>query len=189
MFQYSCPIRQKKVKNTLICFSGITWVLVYRTEKYKRLKAEVEKQSKKRKWFSYTSICLYQISVWHWPFFLSPLSSLSVPCLRLVEKKKETITESAGRQQKKKIGKNVINTLPKLVPVFLMVNFLFSSYNLENGMIFFSLNSPMNVIKLHLWMYHRKTRRETEEQQPRLVYGKRSLHFNEDIYLGGEKEV
>ncbi|KAG7264834.1 hypothetical protein CRUP_001478 [Coryphaenoides rupestris] len=48
---------------------GITWVLVYRTEKYKRLKAEVEKQSKK------------------------------------LEKKKETITESAGRQQKKKIGK------------------------------------------------------------------------------------
>ncbi|KAF3823093.1 hypothetical protein GH733_010529, partial [Mirounga leonina] len=27
--------------------SGITWVLVYRTDKYKRLKAEVEKQSKK----------------------------------------------------------------------------------------------------------------------------------------------
>uniref|UniRef100_A0A803XWT9 Uncharacterized protein n=1 Tax=Meleagris gallopavo TaxID=9103 RepID=A0A803XWT9_MELGA len=49
--------------------SGITWVLVYRTDKYKRLKAEVEKQSKK------------------------------------LEKKKETITESAGRQQKKKIGK------------------------------------------------------------------------------------
>ncbi|ETE60213.1 Transmembrane and coiled-coil domain-containing protein 1, partial [Ophiophagus hannah] len=46
---------------------GITWVLVYRTDKYKRLKAEVEKQSKK------------------------------------LEKKKETITESAGRQQKKKI--------------------------------------------------------------------------------------
>ncbi|XP_037105470.1 calcium load-activated calcium channel isoform X1 [Syngnathus acus] len=46
---------------------GITWVLVYRTDKYKRLKAEVEKQSKQ------------------------------------LEKKKETITESAGRQQKKKI--------------------------------------------------------------------------------------
>lgn len=29
--------------------TGITWVLVYRTDKYKRLKAEVEKQSKKRK--------------------------------------------------------------------------------------------------------------------------------------------
>lgn len=39
-------------KPLLSCLcSGITWVLVYRTEKYKRLKAEVEKQSKKRKWF------------------------------------------------------------------------------------------------------------------------------------------
>ncbi len=28
---------------------GLTWVLVYRTEKYQKLKAEVEKQSKKRK--------------------------------------------------------------------------------------------------------------------------------------------
>ncbi|XP_012494960.1 PREDICTED: transmembrane and coiled-coil domain-containing protein 1 [Propithecus coquereli] len=54
---------------TALLAEGITWVLVYRTDKYKRLKAEVEKQSKK------------------------------------LEKKKETITESAGRQQKKKIGK------------------------------------------------------------------------------------
>nr|XP_008523032.1 PREDICTED: transmembrane and coiled-coil domain-containing protein 1-like [Equus przewalskii] len=53
---------------TALLAEGITWVLVYRTDKYKRLKAEVEKQSKK------------------------------------LEKKKETITESAGRQQKKKIG-------------------------------------------------------------------------------------
>ena len=30
----------------LLC-EGLTWVLVYRTEKYKKLKAEVEKQSKK----------------------------------------------------------------------------------------------------------------------------------------------
>ncbi|KAM7053495.1 calcium load-activated calcium channel isoform 6-T7 [Molossus nigricans] len=52
---------------TALLAEGITWVLVYRTDKYKRLKAEVEKQSKK------------------------------------LEKKKETITESAGRQQKKKI--------------------------------------------------------------------------------------
>uniref|UniRef100_A0A8C6LII3 Calcium load-activated calcium channel n=1 Tax=Nothobranchius furzeri TaxID=105023 RepID=A0A8C6LII3_NOTFU len=60
---------------TALLAEGITWVLVYRTEKYKRLKAEVEKQSKK------------------------------------LEKKKETITESAGRQQKKKIGKkNKVNT-------------------------------------------------------------------------------
>jgi hypothetical protein len=30
-------------------FLGVTWVLVYRTEKYKRLKTEIDKQSKKRK--------------------------------------------------------------------------------------------------------------------------------------------
>uniref|UniRef100_A0A803U1A9 Uncharacterized protein n=1 Tax=Anolis carolinensis TaxID=28377 RepID=A0A803U1A9_ANOCA len=59
---------------------GITWVLVYRTDKYKRLKAEVEKQSKK------------------------------------LEKKKETITESAGRQQKKKIvGKFSYLTWPSKI--------------------------------------------------------------------------
>uniref|UniRef100_A0A6I8SUA5 Calcium load-activated calcium channel n=1 Tax=Xenopus tropicalis TaxID=8364 RepID=A0A6I8SUA5_XENTR len=52
---------------TALLAEGITWVLVYRTDKYKRLKAEVEKQSKK------------------------------------LEKKKESITESAGRTQKKKI--------------------------------------------------------------------------------------
>lgn len=28
---------------------GLTWLMVYRTEKYQKLKAEVEKQSKKRK--------------------------------------------------------------------------------------------------------------------------------------------
>uniref|UniRef100_A0A2K6BFD9 Calcium load-activated calcium channel n=1 Tax=Macaca nemestrina TaxID=9545 RepID=A0A2K6BFD9_MACNE len=32
---------------TALLAEGITWVLVYRTDKYKRLKAEVEKQSKK----------------------------------------------------------------------------------------------------------------------------------------------
>lgn len=38
----------------LLAVSGITWVLVYRTDKYKRLKAEVEKQSKKCKYSSDT---------------------------------------------------------------------------------------------------------------------------------------
>lgn len=28
-------------------FIGLTWLMVYRTEKYQKLKAEVEKQSKK----------------------------------------------------------------------------------------------------------------------------------------------
>lgn len=31
-----------------IVFLGLTWLMVYRTEKYQKLKAEVEKQSKKR---------------------------------------------------------------------------------------------------------------------------------------------
>lgn len=31
-----------------VLFLGLTWLMVYRTEKYQKLKAEVEKQSKKR---------------------------------------------------------------------------------------------------------------------------------------------
>ena len=38
-------------------------------------------------------------------FAFVSFNTRSVPRLILVEKKKETITESAGRQQKKKIGK------------------------------------------------------------------------------------
>lgn len=41
-------------------------------------------------------------------FSLATTSS-DFACSILVEKKKETITESAGRQQKKKIGKNPVN--------------------------------------------------------------------------------
>lgn len=33
-------------------FAGLTWVLVYRTEKFQKLKGEIEKQSKKRKYKS-----------------------------------------------------------------------------------------------------------------------------------------
>lgn len=47
--QWQFSIFFKFYLNNRIFSSGITWVLVYRTEKYKRLKAEVEKQSKKRK--------------------------------------------------------------------------------------------------------------------------------------------
>ncbi|CAI9565666.1 unnamed protein product [Staurois parvus] len=44
---------------TALLAEGITWVLVYRTDKYKRLKAEVEKQSKKigKEKGSYNRIC------------------------------------------------------------------------------------------------------------------------------------
>lgn len=74
---------------------------MYRTEKYKRLKAEVEKQSKKRKWLVDVKITAQ--------FCFGLFHELSAACSVLVEKKKETITESAGRQQKKKIGKNPAN--------------------------------------------------------------------------------
>lgn len=33
----------------LMYYLGLTWLMVYRTEKYQKLKAEVEKQSKKCK--------------------------------------------------------------------------------------------------------------------------------------------
>ena len=32
---------------TIFISQGVTWVLVYRTEKYQKLKSEIEKQSKK----------------------------------------------------------------------------------------------------------------------------------------------
>jgi hypothetical protein len=36
--------------------SGLTWLMVYRTEKYQKLKAEVERQSKRCKY-----ICAYSL--------------------------------------------------------------------------------------------------------------------------------
>ena len=41
-----------------LLFTGLTWLLVYRTEKYIKLKAEVEKQSKKRENFSSIEVCV-----------------------------------------------------------------------------------------------------------------------------------
>lgn len=40
-----------KVTKTIIkqLLTGLTWLLVYRTEKYQKLKVEIEKSSKKRK--------------------------------------------------------------------------------------------------------------------------------------------
>ena len=52
----------------LFVFSGLTWLLVYRTEKYKKLKSEVEKQSKKCK---YPDTQLFQ--VWFVSGFLNDL--------------------------------------------------------------------------------------------------------------------
>ena len=67
---------------------GLTWLLVYRTEKYQRLKGEVEKASKRRK---------------------SNISSSSsrghlFESLSLVERQKETVSEAADKVQKRKLG-------------------------------------------------------------------------------------
>uniref|UniRef100_A0A8C4N2H9 Calcium load-activated calcium channel n=1 Tax=Eptatretus burgeri TaxID=7764 RepID=A0A8C4N2H9_EPTBU len=53
--------------NITLLAEGITWMLVYRTEKYKKLKSEVERQSKR------------------------------------LEKRRETVSEFAGKLQKKKM--------------------------------------------------------------------------------------
>lgn len=63
--------------------------MVYRTEKYQKLKAEVEKQSKKRE-FAIILAALRKNTCWR-PFYLS------------VEKRKEAHGDSLDRQQKKKI--------------------------------------------------------------------------------------
>lgn len=56
-----------------------------------------------------TRSCEHYATVLHRLFFFGQFDALSFACLILVEKKKETITESAGRQQKKKIGKKPVN--------------------------------------------------------------------------------
>ena len=71
-------------------FLGVTWVLVYRTEKYKRLKSEIDKQSKKRRLSFLTfKLPLYRKSTCLFNF--------------AVEKIKETHPDSLDKQHKKKI--------------------------------------------------------------------------------------
>lgn len=69
--------------------------MVYRTEKYQKLKSEVEKQSKK---------CKITIIFWHFSLY-NVLSSL-IDCILFigqVEKRKEAHGDSLDKQQKKKI--------------------------------------------------------------------------------------
>lgn len=49
---------------------GLTWLMVYRTEKYQKLKAEVEKQSKKREFIETSSAAKIKASI-DIPFSLS----------------------------------------------------------------------------------------------------------------------
>lgn len=77
--------------------AGLTWVLVYRTEKFQKLKTEIEKQSKKCKiaWMDMNqkSMIRQRILISIWTFFL-------------VEKRKETLGDSLDKQHKKKIERD-----------------------------------------------------------------------------------
>lgn len=72
----------------------MTWLMVYRTEKYQKLKAEVEKQSKKREFNE-----IFPVAIGMQKRTLV----LITPSIFLVEKRKEAHGDSLDRQQKKKI--------------------------------------------------------------------------------------
>lgn len=76
----------------IISLTGLTWLLVYRTEKFQKLKGEVEKQSKKCKFFS-----VNQTS-----FVLILTRNVSI----LVERRKEIHGDSLDKQHKKKIERD-----------------------------------------------------------------------------------
>ena len=73
---------------------GLTWLLVYRTEKYQRLKGEVEKASKRRKSEDF--------------FMFAEILSLPID---LVERQKETVSEAADKVQKRKLGSSNFSPL------------------------------------------------------------------------------
>lgn len=49
--------------NKSVLLTGVTWILVYKTEKYQRLKAEIERQSKKRKLNESHFICRHRVNI------------------------------------------------------------------------------------------------------------------------------
>ena len=52
----SIRFRYEFCNNVLSIIPGLTWLLVYRTENYQRLKNEVEKQTKKGEFDEFTSV-------------------------------------------------------------------------------------------------------------------------------------
>lgn len=71
---------------------GLTYLLVYRTETYKKLKLEIEKQTKKCKKSK--------------PKKRLSLIKLTWKTLLSVEKKKEVLGEAIDKQQKKKLERD-----------------------------------------------------------------------------------
>ena len=78
--------------NKSVLLTGVTWILVYKTEKYQRLKAEIERQSKKRKLNESHFICRHRVNIWSHP-------------LNLVEKIKDTYSDTLDKQHRKKIDR------------------------------------------------------------------------------------
>lgn len=72
---------------TALLGEGLTWLMVYRTEKYQKLKTEVEKQSKKCKFEKVINFIIFAFMY----------------ALLVVEKRKEAHGDSFDKQQKKKI--------------------------------------------------------------------------------------
>ena len=75
-----------------IWFIGVTWLLVYKTEKYIRLKSEIERQSKKRNVLSSHFLWRHQ-------------TILSIDPPILVEKIKDTYSDTLDKQHRKKIDR------------------------------------------------------------------------------------
>jgi calcium load-activated calcium channel len=76
---------------TALLSEGLSWVLIYRTENYKRLQVQVEKQSKK---------CISLII--EFVFWIIQILNI-VFCIYKVEKQKETISELADKNHRKKL--------------------------------------------------------------------------------------
>lgn len=72
---------------------GVTYLMVYRTEKYQKLKVEIEKQTKKCK-----CVKIFQVINW--------IINITLNFSVTVEKRKEVLGEALDKQQKKKIERD-----------------------------------------------------------------------------------
>jgi len=78
-------------------FTGVTWILVYKTEKYQRLKTEIEKQSKK----CINSFLSNFIKI----SYCSLISNQHLIHFFAVEKIKESHSDALDKQFKKKVDR------------------------------------------------------------------------------------
>lgn len=77
---------------TALLGEGLTWLMVYRTEKYQKLKAEVEKQSKRRKFrILQNNVLYYNYEYFQWKNVkrLMEIHSINTTKRKSKEKKKD----------------------------------------------------------------------------------------------------